>query len=49
VTYNRASEGDRRDAYFALKRQAFPPECERVPGTELDESSKLFNLGNPIR
>jgi hypothetical protein len=49
VTYNRASEGDRRDAYFALKRKSFPPECERVPGVELDESSKLFNLGNPIR
>jgi hypothetical protein len=49
VTYNRASEGDRRDEYFALKRKAFPPECERVPGAPLDESSRIFNLGNPIR
>jgi len=49
VTYNRASEGDRRDEYFALKRRAFPPECERMPGAELDEASRVFNLGNPIR
>ena len=49
VTYNRASEGDRRDAYFALKRASFPPECERVPGAPLGEASRVFNLGNPIR
>jgi hypothetical protein len=49
VTYNRASEGDRRDEYYALKRRAFPPECERVPGQELPPESRLFNLGNPIR
>jgi hypothetical protein len=49
VTYNRASEGDRRDEYFALKRKAFPPECERVPGAPLDAASRVFNLGNPIR
>lgn len=49
VTYNRASEGDRRDEYFALKRKAFPPECERVPGAPLDPASRIFNLGNPIR
>jgi len=49
VSYNRASEGDRRDAYFALKRQSFPPECERVPGAPLGEASRVFNLGNPIR
>lgn len=49
VTYNRASEGDRRQEYFALKRRAFPPECERVPGAPLDETSRVFNLGNPIR
>jgi hypothetical protein len=48
VTYNRASEGDRRDEYFALKRRAFPQECERVPGAALDEASQIFNLGNPI-
>lgn len=49
VTYNRASEGDRREAYFALKRRTFPPECERVPGAPLDEAGGIFNLGNPIR
>ena len=49
VTYNRASEGDRRDEYFALKRRAFPPECERVPGAPIDPTSRVFNLGNPIR
>lgn len=50
VTYNRASEGDRRAEYFALKRRAFPPECERVPGAPLDdEAARIFNLGNPIR
>jgi hypothetical protein len=49
VTYNRASEGDRRDDYFALKRRVFPPECERAPGAVLDPESRVFNLGNPIR
>src|SRR5262245_31132200 len=50
VTWNRASEGDRREAYFALKRRGFPPECERQPGAPLDpEASRIFNLGNPIR
>jgi len=49
VTWNRASEGDRRAEYFALKRRAFPPECERVAGAPLDPASQIFNLGNPIR
>jgi 2-aminoethylphosphonate dioxygenase len=49
VTYNRASEGDRRDEYYAMKRRCFPPECERVAGQELPPESKLFNVGNPIR
>jgi hypothetical protein len=49
VSYNRASEGDRREEYFRLKRRTFPPECERVPGMPLDETSHVFNLGNPIR
>jgi len=49
VTYNRASQGDHREEYFALKRRLFPPECERVPGVPLDEASRIFNLGNPIR
>ena len=33
VTYNRASEGDHRERYFADKRAAFPPDVERQPGT----------------
>jgi 2-aminoethylphosphonate dioxygenase len=34
VTYNRHSEGDRRAQYFADKRAAYPPDCEREPGRE---------------
>lgn len=48
VTYNRASEGDRRDDYFAHKRMSFPPECERVPGVDYSKSAGVYNLGNPI-
>lgn len=29
VTYNRASEGDHRDRYYADKRLSYPPDCER--------------------
>jgi hypothetical protein len=32
VTYTKASEGDFRDRYYADKRVAFPPDCEREPG-----------------
>ena len=49
VTYNRLSEGDRRDAYFADKRAHFPPECERLPGVDYSASASVYNLGNPIR
>jgi hypothetical protein len=49
VTYNRLAEGDVRAAYFATKRQAFPPECERVQGVDYSQSGGTFNLGNPIR
>jgi ectoine hydroxylase-related dioxygenase (phytanoyl-CoA dioxygenase family) len=34
VTYNRASDGDHRTAYFADKRTSFPPDIERLPGVE---------------
>ena len=47
VTYNRLAEGEVRDAYFAAKRRAFPPECERIEGVSYAGST--FNLGNPIR
>ncbi len=32
VTYNRASQGDRRARYFADKRKSFPPDIEREAG-----------------
>lgn len=46
ATYNRASQGDVRDDYFAAKRKAFPPDVEREPGREYDAG--VFNVGNPI-
>jgi len=32
VTYNRLSEGDHRQRYYADKRKNYPPDCEREPG-----------------
>ena len=49
ITYNRASEGDVREDYYAHKRQAFPPECERIAGVDYSETAGPYNLGNPIR
>lgn len=46
ITYNPASEGDHRQAYFEEKRRVFPPEVERVAGRTY--SSGPFNIGNPI-
>jgi 2-aminoethylphosphonate dioxygenase len=34
LTYNRASDGDRRAQYYADKRASFPPDIERRPGVE---------------
>ena len=34
VTYNRASDGDHRVAYYSDKRASFPPDIERLPGGE---------------
>lgn len=48
VTYNKASEGSRRDDYFRDKRRTFPPECERVPGVDYTKNAGVYNLGNPI-
>jgi len=31
ITYNKKSEGDFREKYFADKRVSFPPDCERDP------------------
>jgi ectoine hydroxylase-related dioxygenase (phytanoyl-CoA dioxygenase family) len=48
VTYNRASAGSQRAAYFAHKRAAFPPECERQAGVDYSKHAAVYNLGNPI-
>ena len=48
ATFNRAMDGDLRDAYFCNKRKVFPPECERVPGTDYSAAESVYNLGNPI-
>jgi 2-aminoethylphosphonate dioxygenase len=34
ATYNRASEGDHLDVYYADKRKSFPPDIERDPDRE---------------
>jgi len=34
MTYNRSSEGDHRERYFADKRKSYPPDNERVEGKE---------------
>lgn len=46
ATYNKASDGDFRDRYFAEKRLAFPPDVEREAGTQYDAG--VFNVGNPV-
>jgi ectoine hydroxylase-related dioxygenase (phytanoyl-CoA dioxygenase family) len=48
VTYNRESDGDYRSQYFAQKRAAFPPECERKLGIDYSAAARVYNLGNPI-
>lgn len=48
VTYNKAAEGTRRDAYYREKREVFPPDVERVPGRDYGATG-VFNVGNPIR
>ncbi len=32
ITYNRLSEGDHRERYYADKRKSYPPDCEREAG-----------------
>jgi hypothetical protein len=48
VTYNRRSDGDRRAAYYARKREVFPQECERQPGVDYARIGAQFNLANPF-
>lgn len=47
ITYNGQSQGDCRDAYYAHKREVFPPDIERVPGKDYGDTG-LYNIGNPI-
>ena len=46
ATYNKAREGQVRDAYFQRKREAFPPDVEKIPGKHYDAG--VFNVGNPL-
>jgi len=48
LTFNPASAGDRRAAYYARKRECFPPEYERRPGVDYAAIGRQFNLGNPF-
>jgi hypothetical protein len=48
MTFNPASAGDHRAAYYARKRECFPPEYERKPGVDYARLGAQFNLGNPF-
>ncbi|CAF3879796.1 unnamed protein product [Adineta steineri] len=48
LTYNALSDGDFRKAYYADKREKFPPAIERVPGKDYSEGARVYNLANPI-
>lgn len=47
LTYNKAAEGNVRDAYYREKRAVFPPDVEREAGKDYG-STGVFNVGNPI-
>lgn len=47
ITYNRASEGSRRDDYYREKREVFPPDVEKDPNKAYGDSG-VFNVGNPV-
>ncbi len=49
ITYNPLADGDLRAEYFALKREKFPPESERIAGVDYSEGARIFNLANPIQ
>jgi hypothetical protein len=48
MTFNPASAGDHRAAYYARKRECFPPEYERRPGVDYAKLGAQFNLANPF-
>src|SRR5262249_24130794 len=48
LTFNPVAAGDHRAAYYARKRECFPPEYERRPGVDYATLGRQFNLGNPF-
>ena len=48
LTFNPVSAGDRRTAYYARKRECFPPEYERRADVDYAARGRQFNLGNPF-
>jgi 2-aminoethylphosphonate dioxygenase len=48
LTFNPASAGDQRAAYYVRKRELFPPEYERRPGVDYARLGAQFNLANPF-
>ncbi len=48
MTFNPAAAGDHRAAYYARKRECFPPEYERRPGVDYARLGAQFNLANPF-
>ncbi|MDF1796092.1 MAG: phytanoyl-CoA dioxygenase family protein [Coxiellaceae bacterium] len=48
ITYNKASQGDRRADYYHDKLDKFPPECERDPSKDYSKYKHVYNLANPI-
>src|SRR5438034_765181 len=48
LTFNPASAGDRRAAYYARKRECFPPEYERQPGVDYAARGRQSNRGTPF-
>jgi hypothetical protein len=48
MTFNPAAAGDHRAAYYARKREYFPPEYERRPGVDYAKLGAQFNLANPF-
>jgi hypothetical protein len=41
--------GDFHDAYYASKRESFPPDVERDPTKDYSEGAKVFNVATPIK
>ncbi|TAL61740.1 MAG: phytanoyl-CoA dioxygenase family protein [Legionella sp.] len=49
ITYNKFSEGGAmRSAYYADKREKFPPDCERIPNKDYSAGAAIYNVANPI-